>query len=296
MKIFVSWSGTLSKNIAEILRQWIPAVVQAAKPYYSPDDITKGARWTTEIAKELEESSIGIICLTNDNLEAPWIMFEAGALSKKMDKSKVCPILFGPDPADIQGPLIQFQASKFEKEEIKKVIRMINLELGEHGLAANVFDEVFEMWWPRLKEKVENELKAPKKHEKGKSRSERELLEEILDLSRAMSLASERGQIRSGIEPGAIVELIDKINRVLIGIDRGEPTGLIFAKMYDLRRPLDYIVRMSGIPQSILKEFDLIFEHNVKLNDKRKSKNRLFASQNLEDFPVDTNEIKIEKI
>jgi hypothetical protein len=109
MKVFISWSGNLSKSLAEILRQWLPAVIQAIKPYYTPDDITKGARWTTEISKELEESSIGILCLTRDNLEAPWIMFEAGALSKKMDKSKVCPILFGVESTDIQGPLIQFQ-------------------------------------------------------------------------------------------------------------------------------------------------------------------------------------------
>jgi len=71
MKVFISWSGDLSKCLAEVLRQWLPAVIQAVKPYYSPDDITKGARWTTEIAKELEEASLGIICLTQDNLEGP---------------------------------------------------------------------------------------------------------------------------------------------------------------------------------------------------------------------------------
>lgn len=87
MKVFISWSGELSKNIAEIFRQWIPGVIQAVKPYYSPDDITKGTRWNSEIAKELDASKIGIICLTPNNLESPWIMFEAGTLAKNIDKS-----------------------------------------------------------------------------------------------------------------------------------------------------------------------------------------------------------------
>ncbi len=87
MRIFISWSGDLSKNIAEIFRQWIPGVIQAAKPYYSPDDITKGTRWSSEISKELDASKIGIICLTKDNLDSSWIMFEAGALSKNIEKS-----------------------------------------------------------------------------------------------------------------------------------------------------------------------------------------------------------------
>ena len=80
MKIFISWSGDQSKKIAEILRKWLPSVIQAAKPYYSPDDIAKGAKWGSEIAQELDASKIGILCPTADNITAPWIMFEAGAL------------------------------------------------------------------------------------------------------------------------------------------------------------------------------------------------------------------------
>ncbi len=38
MKVFISWSGTKSKKIAEIFRKWIPGVIQAVKPYFTPDD------------------------------------------------------------------------------------------------------------------------------------------------------------------------------------------------------------------------------------------------------------------
>lgn len=80
MKVFLSWSGSKSKRLAEILHTWIPSVIQAAKPYFSPDDIEKGTRWYPEVSKELKKSNVGIICLTRENLEAPWILFETGAL------------------------------------------------------------------------------------------------------------------------------------------------------------------------------------------------------------------------
>lgn len=154
MKIFISWSGDKSKEIASVFKDWIPAVIQAAKPYFSPNDIDKGARWSNEIAKELEESQIGLICLTDDNLLAPWLMFEAGALSKSMDKARVCPMLFGIEPTDLSGPLVQFQATPFSKDEVYKVIKTINSQLGDSALSVSVVDSVFEKWWPDLDEKI----------------------------------------------------------------------------------------------------------------------------------------------
>jgi hypothetical protein len=215
MKVFISWSGDTSKNIAEIFRQWLPSVIQSVKPYYSPDDIAKGTRWSSEIAKELDESKVGIICLTRENLVSPWIMFEAGALSKNIDKSKVCPMLFGIDPSDIQGPLVQFQAAKFSKEEVRKVVRMINNELGDNALASEVFEGVFEMWWPKLKEEVEAELSKVRKVNEKEVRSERELLEEILSLTRNISLVRDKTAELGYLE---YKNIVDEVNMSLDGM------------------------------------------------------------------------------
>ena len=84
-KVFISWSGPLSQKLGEALRNWLPSALQFVKPYFSPEDIEKGAKWGSEIAKELETSNIGVICLTRDNTEKPWILFEAGALSKSLE-------------------------------------------------------------------------------------------------------------------------------------------------------------------------------------------------------------------
>ena len=79
-KVFLSWSGDLSRKLADALRSWLPSALQSVKPYFTPEDIEKGAKWGSEISKELESSNIGIVCLTRDNTEKPWILFEAGAL------------------------------------------------------------------------------------------------------------------------------------------------------------------------------------------------------------------------
>jgi hypothetical protein len=52
MKLFISWSGSKSQRLAEIFKDWIPKVIQAIKPFFSPD-IEKGVRWFPEISKEL---------------------------------------------------------------------------------------------------------------------------------------------------------------------------------------------------------------------------------------------------
>lgn len=81
MKIFFSWSGARSRAVAEALNDWLPRVIQAVKPFYSPE-IEKGAKWSNEIDDALEGTRFGIVCLTPDNLSSTWIHYETGALSK----------------------------------------------------------------------------------------------------------------------------------------------------------------------------------------------------------------------
>lgn len=203
MKVFISWSGATSKALAAEIRDWLPAVIQAVQPYFSPDDIAKGSRWGSEIAKELDAASVGIICLTPDNLQAPWILFEAGALAKKLDKARVCPIVFGLSPTDVKDPLAQFQAARFDKAEIKKLVKMMNAGLGESALDETVLATVFDMWWPKLEESV-NEILANPEEEAEDLRTERDILEEILALSRR---STRQPRTSRGIHPEAVAEL-----------------------------------------------------------------------------------------
>ena len=95
MKVFISWSGERSRLMAQALAEWFPRVIQAVQPWVSDDNITKGERWSTRIGTSLSEHKIGIVCVTPENYQAPWLLFEAGALSKVIGDAKVCPLLLG---------------------------------------------------------------------------------------------------------------------------------------------------------------------------------------------------------
>jgi len=121
MKVFISWSGSLSMKVALVLQKWMPRVIQSVEPYVSSENIDKGSRWSLDIAKELQGSVYGILCVTKDNYKAPWLNFEAGALSKELDLSRVCPFLYNIKSSELKGPLLQFQATVFEKEDVYRL-------------------------------------------------------------------------------------------------------------------------------------------------------------------------------
>jgi hypothetical protein len=74
--------------VAVALRDWLPSVIQAIEPWVSAEDIEKGSRWSTKIAEELQATKAGIICVTADNQNSAWLLFEADALSKTVEKEK----------------------------------------------------------------------------------------------------------------------------------------------------------------------------------------------------------------
>jgi len=154
LKVFISWSGAVSQQVAEALDEWLPNVIQAVEPWVSTNDIQAGTRWGADIARQLEESRFGIICLTPDNLAAPWILFEAGALSKAVAGTFVCPYLFHVEPSDLTGPLTQFQATRADREGAWQLVKTVNSILGEGALSAASLDRCFDKWWPDL----ENQL------------------------------------------------------------------------------------------------------------------------------------------
>jgi hypothetical protein len=88
----------------------------------SDSDIDIGARWGPNLDKELEETHFGILCLTPECLESPWIHYEAGALSKFVDKAHVCPYLLGLEPSDVKGPFVNFQAAEANKTGTLKLV------------------------------------------------------------------------------------------------------------------------------------------------------------------------------
>ena len=185
MKIFLSWSGERSKQMAEFLKVWLKEVIQAVDPWMSRD-IEKGVRWSPKISDELEKSKIGIICLTRENLDENWILFEAGALSKTKD-AHVCTFLLDLNPTDVERPLGEFQHTKFEKQDVRKLMGTINEAVNEADEAAldeKLLDKSFNRCWPDL-EKAFEEIRDQGPPGREPTRSPEDMLQELLELARA---------------------------------------------------------------------------------------------------------------
>lgn len=154
MKIFISWSGIQSQKIAEELQNWIPQVINSVIPFVTSESIKKGERWWDQISKELRDSNFGLVCLNKDNLISPWIMFEAGAISKNKGSKLNCLLFDGLNQNEVEKPLSFFQNTEFKKEDYLKLMLSINESLGGKKLSENVLTISFDKWWPDLESKI----------------------------------------------------------------------------------------------------------------------------------------------
>jgi hypothetical protein len=195
MKVFISWSGEKSQKVALALDAWLPFVINNVKPFVSAQDIDPGVRWQTEIAEQLKDTNYGIVCVTGDNQSARWLNFEAGALAKAVESSRVIPLAVDLKPSDIEPPLGHFQAQEATEAGLHAIVRSINAAC-EPRLEDAKLDTAFDMWWPKLADElraIEEATPAPA----GNTRTERELLEETLDVVRGLARTASESSLWS---------------------------------------------------------------------------------------------------
>jgi len=235
MDVFLSFSGSISHQTAQVLEWWLPKVIQQLVPFLSSEDIDKGTRWGGELAEMLDTHSFGIICVNRQNVSAPWINFETGALAKSVKKSRVAPFLLGLDKAEIRANtplgachsdidnflsiftapsgascagrspctrLVLFQATSYDKQDVKRLLNTFNNALEGGRLTPDALDEAFDMWWPRLQERLDpleeeaKQLTEPQPQPVGVTNDD--MLEEILELTR------EQRRLRSSLSSTVI--------------------------------------------------------------------------------------------
>lgn len=173
MKVFLSWSGEKSLAVAKALREWLPYFNTEIQPWISGTDIAPGGRWSGEVAQQLEAADVGVVCVTRENQSAPWLNFEAGALAKKLESSRVVPLAIDLKPSEVQQPLGQFQAKEATKSGILDVLRLLN------GLCTNQVPDVAfacDLWWPRFEDTLKRAVSVAGE---APARDQHALLEEI---------------------------------------------------------------------------------------------------------------------
>jgi hypothetical protein len=193
VKVFISWSGPRSKEVASVLKATLPDILAGSvETFISSEDIHKGERGLAVIAKELNDTDYGIVVLTRSNVNAQWINFESGALGRSLGASHVSPLLVDLSQKDVTGPLTQFQMTDAQSEDdVLKLFQDINSAC-ERPIPVNAVSTLFTAHWPTLEQVISkstepDEADAP-------ARSSDDLLEEILERVRGLDRSASVGR------------------------------------------------------------------------------------------------------
>ncbi len=168
MKIFIGWSGRVSKKIGENFYNWLPKFDENIDVFFSPK-ITKGRRSEQEIAEELYNSNFGIFCFTETNVNSLWISFEAGAISKNIMDYRVCPVLYKIDEEGLKPPISSFHGTKIKDEDdmlilVRDIFKALwdNKELNEDD--EKLIKDKFNDLWLEFKKALEKYEESDKFH------------------------------------------------------------------------------------------------------------------------------------
>ena len=263
MKVFISWSGERSQKVAKLLSSWLKCVLQASKPWIS-SDMDRGVVWFNTINQALADTTTGIVCLTAENLNSPWILFEAGSLSSGLTDKRVCTFLIDVKPADVEPPLSQFNHTEPNKTSVLNLVKTINERLGEKQLELETLEAVFETYYPQFDEKFKKIISETEGNKVGgpkdtKIRSEQEMLEEVLVTVRNLNQRVQRMEnIPFARNPRVLEKKYNVKEEVIRNIlDRYEPlfeSAVESGNNKNIERLLEIVAKENDYPLPLAKD------------------------------------------
>jgi hypothetical protein len=143
LRLFISHAHE-DKQLARALKELIevvfpPGAAQSVRVDFSSDDaveggVTTGVAWLDWIRTVVQQADACVVLLTADSISAPWVTWEAGAVSGvaigsvshstvAQTRAAIVPVLFGIGIDAIPAPLQHQQAVNGEKpEEVRKLL------------------------------------------------------------------------------------------------------------------------------------------------------------------------------
>lgn len=149
-KIFISWSGEKSKQIASTFYDWFYNTFKI-EAWFSSKNIKIGELWEPKIQEALQQSTKGIFFITKENVFAPWINFEAGAISKGNPENFVCIIRVDSNEIPKESPLFHYQNTAFNKEGICELLNNILIDSPDYN--EENFKKLFDTNWKEFYKK-----------------------------------------------------------------------------------------------------------------------------------------------
>jgi hypothetical protein len=192
LQVFISWSGERAHAVAKVIKTWLPDVVRNAEPWLSSEDLQKGLQWLPELNKNLSTTGFGLSVLTAENKNAPWLVFEAGVISKALPDKHCCPLLCDLKQTDVSGPLAQFQGTTLtNREDMLKLVKTMNDASGTSKVDDDRLSKWFGMAWDDFAKKTNEIISAKNTAPTAAAKAgptERELIEEVLQTVRRLAI------------------------------------------------------------------------------------------------------------
>jgi hypothetical protein len=161
MKIFISQSQERGRALADALAKFVRIVVPTAEPWVSTADLEKGSKWRAQLEQNLEQAGAGIVCLTPENLNDRWVLFEAGALSLK-PLGRLWTFVLDVPYSQIEPPLSEFQHTIPQRDDVLKMIQSISAIAGPPRKPEDL-KMVFDLLWPTFEQEIDKvrQMRAP---------------------------------------------------------------------------------------------------------------------------------------
>ncbi|MCZ4275310.1 toll/interleukin-1 receptor domain-containing protein [Rhodococcoides yunnanense] len=188
LKIFISWSGTTSENVAKVWHSLIKECFDNSKPFMSQFDIELGTRGLNTIANELKGTVFGLVIVTKANQQSQWLHYESGALTKDFDNplTKLIPVLVGFDsPGDLSGPLAAFQSTLLNYESVVRILTQIQKAIGDDLSDLSTALLRLERAWAAEYERKFAEASVDESEPVAKQNTDDSKLDELLQLTRS---------------------------------------------------------------------------------------------------------------
>ena len=132
------------------------------------------------LERELALAEAAVPCVTSENVDSPWLNFEAGLLASRLGRDRILPLLIGLSLSHLRGPLGQFQCFSTSKSELRRFLSSLArlVPATEHPRQPDL-DVTFETWWPAISSSLQIYGEAEGALEIGRATSPRGLMRRV---------------------------------------------------------------------------------------------------------------------
>ena len=155
MKVFIGYHGEASKEIASILKSWLPTMNPHIETFTEFNYINAE---TLNAVDNFPPLDCALLCVTPDCARSPWLAYQAGILVG-MGAKRLYLILFGASPLSLPAPLLTLGNVRFDKENIHGVIWELNRLCGKDARSDEELERLFEGTYPAAEQMLKTPLK-----------------------------------------------------------------------------------------------------------------------------------------